>query len=181
MTKWGQRPHWQFDCVLLGSDEHGDWLGVPAGTAMSRPGSSYVAPVDQVCLVPAAGRGAHEEALRGWMSTFHAPHGQVHTYVDMTTPPTWRDAGTAAEHRWEVHAVDLDLDVVRGTTGRIWIDDEDEFALHRIELGYPEEVVALAVASAERIQAAVREQVAPFDGSAARWLARTGCDGVDPT
>ena len=23
MTKWGDRPHWEFTCVFLGSDEHG--------------------------------------------------------------------------------------------------------------------------------------------------------------
>ena len=43
MTKWGDRPHWEFDAVLLGSDEHGDWLGIPGGTHMSRPGAAYVA------------------------------------------------------------------------------------------------------------------------------------------
>lgn len=173
MTKWGQRPHWEFDGVLLGSDEHGDWLSFPAGSTMSRPGASYVAPVDQVCLVPAAGGDSQAESLRGWVATFHAPRGPIHTYVDMTTPPTW--------HGSEVHAVDLDLDVVRGITGRVWVDDEDEFAQHRIEMAYPEDVVALAVATAERIEAAVRTRAAPFDGSAQRWFARTGSDGAGRT
>ncbi|WP_180935649.1 DUF402 domain-containing protein [Nocardioides ungokensis] len=36
-----------------------------------------------------------------------------------------------------LRAVDLDLDVVRGRTGRVWIDDEDEFAEHRVRFGYP--------------------------------------------
>ncbi len=162
MTKWGERPHWELDTVLLGSDEHGDWLGFAAGSTMSRPGASYVAPVDQVLLVPAAGDDRLDSSRRGWVATFHAPRGPIHTYVDMTTPPTWRGC--------EVHAVDLDLDVVRGTTGRVWVDDEDELALHRVELGYPEEVVALAVATAERIEAAVRDRVAPFDGCARRWF-----------
>lgn len=166
MTKWRHHPHWQFDGILLGSDEHGDWLGFPAGSSMSRPGATYVAPVDQVCLVPGAG----DDALRGWVATFHAPRGPVHTYVDMTTPPTWH----RTEHGPEVHAVDLDLDVVRGTTGRVWVDDEDEFARHRVELDYPEDVVALSVATAERIHEAVMERVAPFDGSAERWLAAVG-------
>ncbi len=158
MTKWGRRPHWEFDGVHLGTDDAGDWIGLPAGTAMSRPGADYVAPVDQVVLVPAPG----DDQDRGWLATFHAPHGAVDTYVDMTTPPV-RDGA-------QVHAVDLDLDVIRGATGRVWVDDEDEFAQHRVELGYPEEIVALAVTTAERVRRAVQDGLAPFDGSAGPWL-----------
>ncbi|MCD4536273.1 DUF402 domain-containing protein [Nocardioides sp. cx-169] len=158
MTKWGDRPHWEFDAVLLGTDEAGDWLGLPAGATMSRPGADYVAPVDQALLVPAEGT----ETTRGWLATFHAAQGPLHTYVDMTTPPRW-DGHT-------LRAVDLDLDVIRGNDGRVWVDDEDEFAQHRVELGYPDEVVALALSTAERILAAVEGRRAPFDGSALAWL-----------
>ena len=55
MTKWGQRPHWEFSATYLGRDAHGDWLGIPAGTTMTRPGMDYVAPVAQVGLVPGPG------------------------------------------------------------------------------------------------------------------------------
>ena len=158
MTKWGERPHWEFDCLVLGSDDHGDWLGVRAGTHMSRPAAEYVAPVDQVVLAPVAG----EDWLRGWVATFHAQHGSVHTYVDMTTPPLWDGP--------VLRCVDLDLDVVRGTTGRVWIDDEDEFAEHRVAFGYPEEVAALAMTTVDRIHRAVSEEQPPFDGVAQAWL-----------
>jgi hypothetical protein len=160
MTKWGDRPHWEFDAVLLGSDGYGDWVGVAAGTAMARPGASYVAPVDQVCLVPAPG----PDAARGWLATFHARGGPVQVYVDMTTPPAWDGE--------VLRAVDLDLDVVRGATGRVWVDDEDEFAAHRVRFGYPEEVARLALASCERVHAAVSAGHAPYDGSAQAWLER---------
>ena len=70
MTKWGDRPHWEFDGVLLGSDEHGDWIGIPAGTADGAPRRD----------VRRAGRpgrpGARPPAPaedRGWLATFHAP------------------------------------------------------------------------------------------------------------
>ena len=63
MTKWGGRPHWEFDATLLGSDEHGDWLGIVRGTVMRRPGATYVAPTHQVGLVPGAG----PEEARGWL------------------------------------------------------------------------------------------------------------------
>jgi hypothetical protein len=160
MTKWGDRPHWEFDAVLLGSDVHGDWIGIPGGTHMSRPGAEYVAPVDQVGLVPAP--GPDEE--RGWLATFHAEGGPVRVYVDMTTPPVWDGP--------VLRAVDLDLDVVRGTTGRVWIDDEDEFAEHRVAFGYPEEIARLAMSSCNRVHAAVQAGDAPYDGTASLWLGR---------
>ena len=160
MTKWGGRPHWKFDAIYLGSDQHGDWLGIVRGTTMRRPGATYVAPTHQVGLVPPPG----PDADRGWLATFHDVDGPVRIYVDITTPPHF--AGQA------LHAVDLDLDVVRGNAGRVWVDDEDEFAEHRVRHRYPEEVVAAAVASCERVHAAVEQGLAPYDGVAAAWLDR---------
>ena len=152
LGKWGGRPHWEFDAVLLGSDEHGDWLGIEAGTLMVRPGAEYVAPVPQVGLCPAPG----PDEDRGWLATFHARGGQVQVYVDMTTPPVW-DGSTLT-------AVDLDLDVVRGNSGRVWVDDEDEFAEHRMRFGYPDDVVRLAMASCDRVRTAMIAGAAPYDG-----------------
>jgi hypothetical protein len=162
MTKWGDRPHWEFDSVFLGSDEHGDWIGIPAGTTMVRPGATYVAPTDQVGLVPPPG----PDADRGWLATFHAEGGPVRVYVDVTTPPAWD--GTV------VRAVDLDLDVIRGNAGRVWVDDEDEFAEHRVSLGYPDDLVRAAMASCDRVHADVLRDRAPYDGTAAAWLTRVG-------
>ena len=125
MTKWVDRPHWEFDCRFLGSDEHGDWLGIPAGTRWRGPARRYVAPTAQVGLVPPPG----PDADRGWLATFHAEGGPVRVYVDITTPPVWDGA--------VLRAVDLDLDVVRGNTGRVWVDDEDEFADHRVRVRLP--------------------------------------------
>ena len=159
MTKWGRRPHWELDGLFLGSDDDGDWIGVPAGSRMSRPGATYTAPVDQVMLSPGPGRSVD----RGWVATFHAPGGDTHTYVDMTTPPYW----TALD----LNAVDLDLDVVRGRSGRVWVDDEDDFARHRVELGYPREIVDLAVATSARVRDLLSDGLAPFDGRAEQWFA----------
>jgi uncharacterized protein len=159
MTKWSDRPHWEFGATYLGSDAYGDWLGIPAGTTMTRPGVDYVAPVAQVGLVPGPG----SDVERGWLATFHDEGGPVRVYVDMTTPPVW-DGAT-------LRAVDLDLDVIEGPTGRVWVDDEDEFARHRVELGYPDDVVALATASCAWIRGLLAEGAAPFDGSARRWFA----------
>jgi hypothetical protein len=174
LSKWGGRPHWEFDAVYLGSDDHGEWCGLPGGTVFVRPGAEYVAPVDQAMLVPAA-----DADDRFWIATFHATGGQVEVYVDMTTPPEWEGP--------VLRAVDLDLDVVRGLTGRVWIDDEDEFAEHRVAFDYPDEVVAHALASAERVRTAVVSRRAPFDGTTHRaWLDRfaaagAGRPGAGPT
>ena len=164
MEKWGGRPHWHIPGRWLGSDEHGDWIGIPAGTPMARPGLALALPNDQVGLVPAPGPD-HE---RAFLATFHGPGGETRVYVDMTTPPVW-DGAT-------VRAVDLDLDVIQRLDGRVHVDDEDEFAEHRVELGYPPEIVALAEGSRDRIHAAIRDARAPFDGSHRRW--QSALDGL---
>ena len=161
MTKWGDRPHWEFDALWLGSDEHGDWVGIPAGTPMSRPGAHVRIQVDQVGLIPPPDAPA---AARGWLATFHAPGGpRVSVYVDITTPPLWDGP--------VLRAVDLDLDVVRGVDGRVWLDDEDEFAEHRVELGYPRRPGRgrrRPRATGSRHSCVV--PVRPYDGAHEPWL-----------
>lgn len=128
MTKWGERPHWRYDGVYLGVDEHGEWLEVPAGTWFSRPGAEFRGDHTSLRLVHGDGRPA--------VSSFYRDAGNdVHIYVDIATRPTWEDA--------TLRAVDLDLDVVRLTDGTVFIDDEDEFAEHQIAFSYPAEVVAM--------------------------------------
>ena len=154
LTKCGDVPHWEFSASFLGSDDHGRWIGIPAGTLMTRPGARFVPPVDSVVLAPWAG---------DWLATFYAPGFRVLVYIDITTPPYWRD-GTLS-------AIDLDLDVVRDATGRVWVDDEDEFAEHQVSLGYPDDVVARASATCNRVRADVAGQEPPFDAiTPARWL-----------
>jgi hypothetical protein len=157
MTKWGDHPHWQMDALYLGRDDAGDWLGFPVGTHMSRPGVELTTTNDQVGLVPAA-----TAIGQAWLATFHGPGGSVWTYVDMTTVPVW--------HGRTVRAVDLDLDVVEGLDRVVYVDDQDEFDEHRVELGYPREIVDLAMATRDLVLTAVRGGLPPFDGRAARWL-----------
>jgi hypothetical protein len=160
MEKWGGRPHWHIPGRWLGRDEHGDWLGIPSGTLMSRPGLDLVSEFDQVGLIPASG---DVDAARGWMATFHKPPAPTWVYVDMTTPPVWD--GSA------VRAVDLDLDVIRMRNGWVVVDDEDEFADHQVELGYPPDIIALAEVNRDRVHAAILDENPPYDGSHERWQA----------
>ena len=172
MTKWGDRPHWQFAGIFLGSDEHGEWLGFPQGTVNARPGLELVSEAACVTLVPA----------EGWYaSTFHAPGIWCDLYVDIATPGAWD--GTV------LRAVDLDLDVIRMSdplppsvfaaaekagrvAGEVFVDDEDEFAEHQVAYAYPAEVIERAQASCDAVLAAVRAGVAPYDGANLRWLTR---------
>jgi len=169
-SKWGDRPHWHFDGVFLGSDEHGDWIGVPQGSHHHRPGLEFHSDVDAVTLVP----------TDGWYAaTFHQPGIWCDLYIDVATPGRWD--GTV------LRMVDLDLDVIRmseplpevvhaaaqeagRTAGEIFVDDEDEFAEHQVLYGYPAEVVATAQASCDALLPAVRAGLPPYDGSHARWL-----------
>ncbi len=157
--KWPDDQHWEFDAVRLGADAFGVWLGIAGGTPMSRPGATLVAAADHVTLAP----------YDDWyLATFYGgdPQRPFDVYVDIATPAVWHD-------ETRVCAVDLDLDVIRGTTGRVWVDDEDEFAEHRVSLGYPADVVAEATASCDRVAAAVRDGLPPFDPVTSQdWLAR---------
>ncbi|WP_203336199.1 DUF402 domain-containing protein [Nocardioides limicola] len=175
MTKWVDRPHWCFDAVHLGSDEHGRWLGLPAGTPLARPGVETHAALPQVVLVPptpggpgSGGIGSRAALLAGldpevgWIATFHPAGAPLSVYVDIVTPPVWD--GTV------LRAVDLDLDVVRSPGGRVWVDDEDEFADHRVRWDYPADLVSHAAVSCEFVQSALRERVAPYDDTAAPWF-----------
>ncbi len=165
-TKWGGRPHWEFDALLLGDDEHGTWLGVPVGTHFVRPGHEFTAGNLQVTLVPAG---------RWWVATFHG-EGQrgtwpdldgaaVDVYVDVATPVVWQgDIATS---------IDLDLDVVRGSNGLVIVDDEDEFAEHQVAFGYPAEVIASAEAACAELVDLIRSGTPPFDAAtSASWLER---------
>ena len=160
MTKWGDRPHWEFESVHLGADEHGTWLGFRKGTVMTRPGARYVAELDQVGLVPPRSWPATE---RGWLATFHQPGAPLFVYVDVTAPPVWSDN--------ELVALDLDLDVVRRSSGEVFVDDEDEFLEHQALYGYPPEVVAAARASCDRLVGLIGSNHPPYDpDTPRRWF-----------
>ena len=161
-TKWGGRRHHGADLVYLGADEHGDWLGDPAGNAWSGGPKEFTSVTDNVLLVPRD---------RGMTAMFYQPHPEqeFELYVDITTRPVWEGD--------LVTAVDLDLDVIRHFDGTVLVDDEDEFAEHRVTLGYPDEVAAGAVAECDRVVAEVTSGAATFATStAAPW--RRVLDGI---
>jgi uncharacterized protein len=161
--KWTGRAHWEHDAALLGDDEHGTWLGAPAGTAVSRPGARFVTDQATLTLVPRAG---------AFLATFYAHGGTVpcEVYVDITSEPCWAYGPDGGPNGGTVEAVDLDLDVVRGWSGRVWVEDDDEFAAHRIRDAYPAEVVRRAARTCEEVRLALTERRPPYDGTAEGWF-----------
>jgi len=154
-TKWGGIDHYHFTMDLLGQDEHGWWLFGRTGMAVQRGSEPPVRqPRDFALLVPAEGN---------WTACFNV-EGDLDIYADVTTRPVLADG--------LVTAVDLDLDVVRFWDGRVAVLDEDEFAEHQAELGYPAELVAGARATCDWLVGAVSARAEPFGQASTPWLAR---------
>lgn len=165
MRKWGDVPHWEYAATYLGQDEHGHWIGITQGTEFHRPGRQVKSPNQQVTLLPRQG---------WWIATFHGPGGDAWMDLGGAAPDLYIDIATPPEiDGHTMRSVDLDLDVVRADDGRVFIDDEDEFAEHQIILGYPDDVVRSARSTCTAIHAAVVAGEAPYDGvAAAVWLDR---------
>jgi protein associated with RNAse G/E len=159
--KWGGGRHYEFSMSWLAEDEHGVWLGAPAGTTIRRPGAEFPASTEWVtCFARTA----------GWTASFY-PREQhdIAAYVDITTPPSWsRDEGRGLA---VVSMVDLDLDVVLLVNGELMIDDEDEFDEHRHSLRYPVEIVTLAKSTTAAVFDAIASGAEPFRSVGHTWLA----------
>ncbi|MGM7671479.1 hypothetical protein [Microbacterium sp. A93] len=165
--KWDGTPHWRHECVYLGADEWGDWLGQPVGWHSERPGAQFDAEAPNVTLIPASG----EHAL-----TINRRHPfNMRIYIDLGWDIHWSDDPLLAT------GIDMDLDVIRiegerpaadGPSGT-WVDDRDEWAEHSIQFGYPADVMTHLEALTLDLETRVRAQVAPFDDATAdAWLDR---------
>lgn len=165
--KWDGQTHWRHECVYLGADEWGDWVGQPIGWHSIRPGAEFHAAAPNVTLVPSSG----DFAL-----TVNRDHPfNMRVYIDLGWGIHWSDDPLLAT------GIDMDLDVIRiegerptadGPSGT-WVDDRDEWAEHSAQYGYPAEIMTHLEALALDLETRVRAQVAPFDDAVAdRWLDR---------
>lgn len=153
--KWDGSPHWEHDCLFLGSDEWGDWLGQWTGARSARPGREMPATGPDVTLMSPSGE---------WAATFNpAPH-LVRIYIDIATEVGWSGG--------EPVGIDMDLDVVRAVDDRgIFIDDRDEWEEHAAQFGYPADLMARLEQVAVELERRVTASVPPFDDATpARWL-----------
>lgn len=155
--KWGDSQHWRFRMERLGTDEHGTWLG-------GRPPVRYTGPRGVGTFTHGFVVCIPENAW--WVASFNdkpRPGMDVECYVDITTVPRWLDD----EH---VTMIDLDLDVFRLWSGKVHIDDEDEFAEHRVKYGYPNDVIDRAEETTRFLVQALNARLAPFNDVGRAWL-----------
>ena len=157
-TKYNGSLHWHHSAHYLGEDEHGVWVGSPAGCVTRRGHEApIVLPQATVELLPRE---------QWWSATFNAEPVSTEIYCNVSTPPSW-------PHQSEVTMVDLDLDVVRRRADRqVLLLDEDEFAEHQVRYGYPAEVIVQAEEAAAWLQLAMKEGAEPFATGYHGWLER---------
>jgi uncharacterized protein len=148
--------------VVLGEDEWGLWLGATPATWFTKPDHDHPGGVPSHHF--AADRPTVQLITRSaWWTLVHNERSRFPWYVDIVTP--------AEVDGDVVQMVDLDLDVLRDAEGRVALDDEDEFELHRRTLGYPERWIDQARATAARIHLAMEAHQEPFGRVADTWLA----------
>lgn len=164
--KWDGSPHWRHECLYLGADEWGDWVGQPVGWPSERPGAAMLTESPNVTLVP---RDATDYAL-----TVNRDHPRgLRIYIDLGWDVRWSDEPLLAT------GIDMDLDVVRRTDERgLYIDDRDEWAEHSIRYGYPADVMEHLERRALELEQQVGARQAPFDDATADvWLDRLAALG----
>ena len=91
-----------------------------------------------------------------WYNVWHLRDDTTTLWYCNVAMPASFDGQTL---RW----VDLDIDIRCYRDGVPEVLDEDEFEQHRIELGYPAEVVERALAARDEALRLAREQAFPFD------------------
>ncbi len=156
--KYPDTLHWGFEASFLGEDQYGKWASVPAGTRRWK-GKEQVHPTtsDAVFCAPHDG---------WWHLHYNGPHTANYSmFVDINTPPRWIGDG-----RYEM--IDLDLDVGMTHDGEIVVEDEDEFALHQVQLEYTAEMIRGARQTTEAIIEALASRAEPFFDVAEAWLNR---------
>jgi len=160
--KWNGKAHWVVPGRYLGEDRYGWWIFQGTNEFCSRPGAAFYTRSDAVLLVPRSG---------DWVATFYDdahPNG-VRVYVDLAVAHEWTDIRPAVT---EFHVIDMDLDVIRMAGRGVFIDDQDEFAEHRVAMNYPDRLVDDIQAAADELYHAVKAQHAPFDGTDAEWFTK---------
>jgi protein associated with RNAse G/E len=145
-TKYDGSAHRDYPARRFDTDELGVWVGVTRGTRSVYHGRPSVEQIPFVLLIP------HHA---WWTAMFNPPPRTSEVYCDITTPARWEGD--------TVHIIDLDLDVVRRReTGLVELRDEDEFDEHRVQFGYPDDLVTEAQAAAAKLLGALGDGSEPF-------------------
>ncbi len=130
----------------IDEDEHGVWLGAPAGTT-GRRGSE----APKTFLGAFIGLIPRDE----WWTAVWNAEGKYLLYVDIATPPRWEGDTMVA--------VDLDLDVLQlRATRAVEVVDEDEFLDHQERYGYPRYLIDGARAATAKVVRRLESGDEPF-------------------
>lgn len=156
--KYSGEIHWRHDLTRLGEDDHGTWLGGPAGSIVQRghePALEWPVPFVQL-IAPG----------QWWTLVYNGDESRnFRVYVDIVTQPCWVDES-------RVEMVDLDLDVVLDINGQVRVLDEDEFEEHRVKFSYPPSIVERARTAAAEVALMLEAGHEPFASAAIPWLAQ---------
>ncbi|QGG96467.1 DUF402 domain-containing protein [Actinomarinicola tropica] len=141
--RWPDRPQSRARGYLLGHDEHGTWLGLPAGHEVLRGDAVlYRGPNPVVMCIPDDG---------WWVANWY--DGAVELFVDVTTPARWFDD--------TVVLVDLDYGVMV-QQGAARLVDAERFEEQRLLYEYPSTIEAGARAAASDVLALADAGTPPF-------------------
>ena len=158
--KYNGKAHWVVPGRYVGQDQFGHWVFQGAGEFISRPGAALYTDSDATLLIPHEG---------DWVATFYdeAHPSGVELYIDLASEFSWQRIRPAVI---EFHMVDMDLDVIRTKSRGLYVDDEDEFAAHRVLMNYPAELCTRMESATTSLVDAVAARQAPFDGRDAAWF-----------
>ena len=152
--KWPYRPTTVAPTRLIGEDSFGRWLGITRGDPWWTADRSRSGVFEQsfVKVVPS---GTY------WTACFNP--GDPIVDVDIVLPVRWFDDA--------LEEVDLELDILRSTNGKVKVRDQDEFHRVREEWNMPNDIAVQAQATCEQIRALVEEGAEPFGTVGKAWLA----------
>jgi uncharacterized protein len=105
-----------------------------------------------------------------WWNVYHN-HRTLQRSDQRWTPESYANVSSPATFDGEtVRWVDLDLDVTI-RAGVVELLDEDEFAEHRVRMGYPDDVVSGALEAASKLLELAARRAPPFDRDRHIWPA----------
>lgn len=138
---------------ILGTDQHGTWLGSRRGNPVQQPdGGVELQQNDAVWLV----------IERSWSLSAFWFTAETDLTIDVCTPPTFKD------ETWSF--IDLELDLFRLPDGRAGIVDQDEWELLAGSGLISDEAVRVVEESARSLLPLVERKVEPFGHAALPWL-----------
>lgn len=143
--KYDGSPHRWWRSHIIRADDCGLLLHTPNGTLMNGPKGGWQS------------RGGNTFFWWDrWYNVYQAPDDSttLRYYVHIATPPAL-SAG-------QLVYIDLDVDVIMDITGRVRVEDEDEFATGTVRYGYSDEVI-------RRVQEATHQVRQLFTQSQSPW------------